>query len=94
MTSVTGAKHGEQEGRNESDRLHRLDQQDDLLVHFRPVEQLFLVMGKVDPNAVGGGELVLSCSEIGLNLAAQFRMELERIFGREGGGDTGTGRLG
>ena len=76
------------------ERLHRLDQLDELLRHFRPIEQLFLVMGKVDPNAVGGGELVLNCSEIGLNLAAQFRKELERVFGREGGGDTGAERLG
>lgn len=77
-----------------SERLHRLDQLDELLRHFRPIEQFFLMMGKVAPDAVGGGELVLSCSEIGLNLAAQFRKELERVFGREDGGDTGAGRLG
>ena len=94
MTSVTSCdEHGERNGL-EKERLHRLDKLDELLQIFRPLEQLLLVMGKVDPNAVGGGELVLNCSEIGLNLAAQFRKELERIFGREDGGDKGAGRLG
>jgi len=69
------------------ERLHRLDQLDELIRNFRPVEQLFLVMGRVDPNAVGGGELYQGCSEIGLNLTAQFRKELERVFGRDGDGD-------
>lgn len=82
MTSSAGEK--------DKQDLHRLDQLDDLLRHFRPVEQLFLVMGKVDPNAVGGGELCQGCAEIGLNLAAQFRKELERVFERDGGGDGGA----
>ncbi|WP_243312302.1 hypothetical protein [Fundidesulfovibrio agrisoli] len=93
MKSATGDGHGGRD-EQEQERLHRLDQLDELLRHFRAVEQLFRVMGKVDPDAVGGGELVLSCSEIGLNLAAPFRKELERVFGREDGGDTGTERLG
>jgi len=76
------------------ERLHRLDQLDELLRHFRPLEQLLLVMGKVDPNAVGGADLVLGCSEIGLNLAAQFRKELEQVFGQDGGGGTGAERWG
>ena len=92
MTPSAGDEH---DGRDEQEqaRLHRLDQLDELLRHFRAVEQLFRVMGKVDPDAVGGGELVLSCSEIGLSLAAQFRKELERVFVREDGGDTGAERL-
>lgn len=81
MAAGGNETHGEQE------LLHRLDQLDELLRLFRPIEQLFLVMGKVDPNAVGGGELALSCSEIGLHLAGQFRRELERIFDRDGGGE-------
>lgn len=88
MTSSAGEKEKQA-------RLHRLDQLDELLRHFRPVEQLFLVMGKVDPNAVGGGELCQGCSEIGLNLAAQFRKELERVFERDGEGEkAGAERLG
>lgn len=75
-------------GENEKqERLHRLEQLDELLRHFRPIEHLFRVMGKVDPNAVGGGKLVLSCSEIGLNLAGQFRKELARVYGRDGDGE-------
>jgi len=73
--------------KEKQERLHRLDQLDELIRLFRPVEHLFLVMGKVDLNAVGGAYLVLSCSEIGLNLAAQFRQELERVFGRDSDGD-------
>jgi len=76
-----------------AERLHRLDQLDELLRHFRPIEQLFLVMGAVD-GAHGGADLVLSCSEIGVTLAAQFRKELERGFGRGSGGDGGAERLG
>jgi len=86
---------GEKETHGEQERLHRLDQLDELLRLFRPVEQLFLVMGKVDPNALGGGGLVLSCSEIGLNLAGQFRKELARVFERDSEGEkAGAERLG
>jgi len=94
MPSAASDEHGAWDRRNESEHLHRLDQLDEMLRLFRPIEQLIMVMGKVDPSAVGGGELCQGCSEIGLNLAAQFRKELERVFGREDGGDTGAERLG
>lgn len=80
MTSVTGYEHDEQ---GEQERLHRLDQLDGLLQHFRPIEQLFLVMGAVDPGLGDGVGLVRGCSEIGLALTTNFRRELERTFRRD-----------
>lgn len=58
---------------------NRLDQLDELIRHFRPVEQLFRVMAAVGDNA-DSSELAQRCSEIGLILTAQFRKELERAF--------------
>ncbi|GAB6037622.1 hypothetical protein JCM15519_22580 [Fundidesulfovibrio butyratiphilus] len=63
----------------------RLDQLDTLLARFRPIEHLFQMMGAVG-DAGDGAELIRGCSEIGLNLTRNFREELERIFGRDGGG--------
>ena len=68
--------------------LDRLDQLDRLISSFRPIENLFMMMAAVDPGLGDGAELVRSCSEIGLNLTAQFRQELKHVFGREGGGES------
>ncbi|GAB6037683.1 hypothetical protein JCM15519_22420 [Fundidesulfovibrio butyratiphilus] len=65
--------------------LDRLDQLDALLGRFRPIEHLFQVMGAVGDTG-DGAELIRGCSEIGLNLTGQFREELVRVFGRDGGG--------
>ena len=60
-----------------------LDLYDALVSRFTPIEQLFKVMGGLDPGAVGGGELVRSCAEIGSALAAQFREKLREELRRD-----------
>ncbi|GAB6037751.1 hypothetical protein JCM15519_23100 [Fundidesulfovibrio butyratiphilus] len=65
--------------------LDRLDQLDALLARFRPIEHLFQMMGAVGDTG-DGVALVRGCAEIGLNLTGQFREELGRVFGRDGGG--------
>lgn len=66
----------------ESGKPDHLDQLDVLIEHFRPIEKLFQLMGAVAPDAFGGASLVRGCSEIGLNLSAQFRETLERVHRR------------
>ena len=61
-----------------------LDQLDELLARFRPIEKLFRVMGAAGDD-VGGGALTRHCSEIGRTLADNFREHLERVFRRDGG---------
>jgi len=69
-------------------KLDKLDMLDELLRHFRPIEQLFRVMGAVDPSE--DGELARSCAEIGLCLTVNFRECLDRLF-RSGVSDGGGG---
>jgi len=66
--------------------LDTLDKLDELIHHFRPIEQLFRVMGAADPSE--DGELARSCAEIGLCLTVNFRECLDRLFriGADGGG--------
>ena len=56
----------------------KFDTLDELLLNFRPIEQLFRVMGSVDAEIDDG--LARQCSEIGLMLASNFREHLERAF--------------
>ncbi len=65
------------------EKSDRLDQLDELLRYFRPIEKLFQLMGAVAPDSLGEASLVRGCSEIGLNLSAQFRESLERTFRRD-----------
>ena len=60
----------------------KLDQLDELLRRFRPIEQLFRLMGAADPGRDDG--LAQSCSEIGLNLTRNFRDHLEQVFEQGG----------
>ena len=71
----------------DADNDDRLDQLDELLRRFRPIEKLFHLVGAADPGRVYG--LAQSCSEIGLNLTGQFREHLERVFRRDGGSADG-----
>ena len=71
------------EGEGGQEAQDHLDQLDVLIEHFRPIEKLFQLMGAVAPDAFGGASLVRGCSEIGLNLSAQFRESLERTFRRD-----------
>lgn len=68
------------EGETGLEAQDHLDQLDMLIEHFRPIEKLFQLMGAVAPDAFGGASLVRGCSEIGLNLSAQFRETLERVL--------------
>ena len=68
------------EEEREPGKPDHLDQFDILIEHFRPIEKLFQLMGAVAPDAFGGASLVRGCSEIGLNLSAQFRESLERVL--------------
>ncbi|MGD9817400.1 MAG: hypothetical protein AB7V04_01745 [Desulfomonilaceae bacterium] len=68
------------EGEGGQEGQDSLDQFDVLVEHFRPIEKLFQLMGAVAPDAFGGTSLVRGCSEIGLNLSAQFREKLERVL--------------
>ena len=68
------------EGETGQEKSDPLDQLDMLIEHFRPIEKLFQLMGTVAPDAFGGASLVRGCSEIGLNLSAQFRETLERVL--------------
>ncbi len=61
-----------------------LDQLDELLTCFRPIEKLFHLMGAVDPDASGGAALVRECSEVGLHLSERYREALARVFRRRG----------
>ena len=70
------------EGEGGQEGQDSLDQFDVLVEHFRPIEKLFQLMGAVAPDAFGGASLVRGCSEIGLNLSAQFREKLERVLRR------------
>ena len=70
------------EGEGGQEGQESLDQLDVLVEHFRPIEKLFQLMGAVAPDAFGGASLVRGCSEIGLNLSAQFRETLERVHRR------------
>ena len=70
------------EGEGGQEGQDSLDQFDVLVEHFRPIEKLFQLMGAVAPDAFGGASLVRGCSEIGLNLSAQFRETLERVHRR------------
>ena len=60
----------------------QLDKIDELIRQFRPIEQLFRVMGAVGDDE--GGEMVRSCSDIGLSLTAKFREHLDRVFWAKG----------
>ena len=73
------------EGETGQEKSDPLDQLDVLIEQFRPIEKLFQLMGAVAPDAFGGASLVRGCSEIGLNLSAQFREALERVFRRAEG---------
>lgn len=68
-----------QKGREQGEPDH-LDQFDELIQYFRPIEKLFQLMGAVSLEASGEDTLVKGCSEIGVNLSAQFRDALERVF--------------
>ena len=68
------------EGEGGQEGQDSLDQFDVIVEHFRPIEKLFQLMGAVAPDAFGGASLVRGCSEIGLNLSAQFREKLERVL--------------
>ena len=68
------------EGEGGQEGQDSLDQFDVLVEHFRPIEKLFQLMGAVAPDAFGRASLVSGCSEIGLNLSAQFREKLERVL--------------
>lgn len=70
------------EGEGGQEGQDGLDQFDVLVEHFRPIEKLFQLMGAVAPDAFGGASLVRGCSEIGLNLSAQFREKLECVLRR------------
>ena len=70
------------EGEGGQEGQDSLDQFDVLVERFRPIEKLFQLMGAVDPDAFEGASLVRGCSEIGLNLSAQFREKLERVLRR------------
>ena len=72
-------------GNRKQEKPDRLDQLDQLVEHFRPIERLFQLMGAAAPDALGGAALVRGCSEIGMNLSAQFREALERVFRRAEG---------
>lgn len=61
-----------------TDKNIQLDQFDELIHQFRPIEQLFRIMGAVGEDE--GGELVRNCSDIGLSLTAKFREHLDRAF--------------
>lgn len=68
------------EGDTGQEKSAPLDQLDILIEHFRPIEKLFQLMGAVTPESFEGASLVRGCSEIGLNLSAQFRETLERVI--------------
>jgi hypothetical protein len=61
----------------------RLDQLDELINRFLPIEQLFRLIGAAGAD-LQGGELLRCCSGIGLSLTQDFRECLERIFRRDG----------
>jgi len=66
-----------------------LDQIDELIRQFRPIEQLFRVMGAVG-DAECDAEIVRSYSGIGLSLTANFREHLNCAF--LGKGEPGEGQ--
>ena len=59
---------------------HLLDLKDELAAAFRPMENLFKVMGSASVG--GGGETARLCSEIGLELARSFRVKLDAALER------------
>lgn len=50
---------------------------DDLIGYLRPLEDLFLLMSRIDQKQE---KMVYSCSEIGLVLTARFRKRLEEML--------------
>jgi hypothetical protein len=61
-----------------ADRPISLDQMDELIRQFRPIEQLFRVMAALG-DAECDAETVRGCSDIGLSLTAKFREYLNRV---------------
>ena len=55
-----------------------IDILDELIINFRPIEQLFKVMSATDVSI--GGDLVRQYAEIGLCLTASFRKHLTKNF--------------
>ena len=57
-----------------------LDLKDSIFAAFRPVENLFVVMGSASVDE--GGEMARLCSEIGQELARGFRVKLDAALER------------
>ena len=57
-----------------------LDLKDSIVAAFRPVENLFRVMGSASGDE--GGEMARLCSEIGQELARSFRVKLDAALDR------------
>lgn len=53
----------------------QLDLKDSIFAAFRPIENLFRVMGSA--SVAEGGEMARLCSEIGQELARSFRVKLD-----------------
>jgi len=57
-----------------------LDLKDSIVAAFRPMENLFVVMGSA--SVAEGGEMARLCSEIGQELARSFRAKLDAALDR------------
>ncbi len=57
-----------------------LDLKDAIVAAFRPMENLFVVMGSA--SVAEGGETARLCSEIGQELARSFRAKLDAALDR------------
>ncbi len=67
---------------NSNDSKANIDILDELIINFRPIEQLFKVMSATDASI--GGDLVRQYAEIGLCLTAIFRIHLTKNFTSNG----------
>ena len=57
-----------------------LELKDAIVNAFRPIENLFTVMGSASVDE--GGEMARLCSEIGQELARSFRVKLDAVLER------------
>lgn len=57
-----------------------LDLKDAIIATFRPMENLFVVMGSASVDE--GGEMARLCSEIGQELSRSFRTKLDAALDR------------
>ena len=70
----------------DKNHLEKLTLKDEIIIAFRPIEQLFQIMDSTSVELYG--ELTRSYSEVGITLCKNFRQRLDVILNMQNGGSS------